>query len=121
MGKKELYDFLVKNPNVFFSTEELSKIVKNNYQSTRSALNKLMGENLLLSKEVVVNSVGPPVKFFSLLATDDVMEQTLFDYKKIKNDPRFVTANQELILGLMQVSELKKIHEVLQNESRKRI
>jgi len=119
MGKKEIYDFLNKNPNAFFSADDLSKILKINYQSARAAINKLITENTLVSKNVTVNKFGPAISYFSIRKTDDKLEEALIEYKQLRNDPAFAASNQDLIIGLLQVKELKKLNEVLQNGCRK--
>jgi len=121
MGKKDIYDFLQKNPRAFFSTDELSKILKINFQSTRSALNKLNSEKQLSTKQVRVSKVGPTVCYYSMKDSDDLMDQTMFEYTKLRTSPDFATSNQQLVIGLMQLNELKKIREVLENGSKTKI
>ena len=64
MGQKEVYDSLKKNPNQFFSAEELSKILKVNRQSVSATLRKLNDKGEIIVKLFSIGRNNTPLKKF---------------------------------------------------------
>ena len=112
MGQQEVLLLLKKNPNKFFSVEEISKILGQNVQATYSAVKKLKGDDRVESKEVNYDR-GPLKSFFRFFDKDNHFEAALDEFNTFKASNRFRFMPSEVLSNIMIVKELKELKELM--------
>ena len=117
MGQNEIWEILKKNPNKFFSIEELAKISGINFQSAFKTMEKL-DTNGDIKTEIVIGRTNHPSKMYSFRKKDDYLEDTLHEFKYLKQDPMFSVTSSDHLLLLIIIKELKEIKELMKNGSK---
>jgi DNA-binding PadR family transcriptional regulator len=113
MGKSDVLDVLKKNPNKYFSTEELAVILHLNVQTMYSLLKKLVEENTIMFKDFTP-SQGPSKKLYAYTHKDDYFEEVLHQFNTLKSESRFTFMPPEVLANLLVVKEIKQLREGLQ-------
>jgi hypothetical protein len=106
MGQKEIFDSLKKNPNQYFSAEELSKILKVNRQSVTASLRKLSDKKDIIVKLVAIGRNNTPLKKFCFVSNDE-MTNVINEYGQIRN--KHLGLNSDLLSNLMIVKEIREM------------
>jgi hypothetical protein len=115
MGQKEVYDFLKKNRNSFFSSEELAKILGVNKQTMYSLLRKLDNKDDVVYKEIIIEG-GPVKKLYCFKMKDEYLEEIKHARSYLnENDPICKDWMIEAQLLVVLIRELKIINKRLEH------
>jgi len=106
MGQQDIFYSLKKNPNQFFSAEELSKILKINRQSVTASLKKLNNSGDIIVKLFSIGKNNTPIKKFCFINADE-MVQVIDEYNQIRG--KFVNLNSDTLSNLMIVKEIREM------------
>jgi len=108
VGKQDIFDFLKKNANVFFSSYDISRFLDINVQTATSGLKKLEKE---LSVKQIIGKKGTCHKttVYAFFNKDDYLEETIIEFNNLRQQPRFQFINADVISNLIIISNLKKI------------
>lgn len=107
MGQQDIFYSLKKNPNQFFSAEELSKILKINRQSVTASLKKLNTSGDIIVKLFSIGKNNTPIKKFCFVNAD-AMTQVIDEYNQVRG--KFIHMNSDTLSNLMIVKELREMN-----------
>lgn len=111
MGQEEVYLFLKRNRDKWFSAEDMAlnmKIV--NIRTLNNVLCTMEKSNQLLIK--YVNAKGNDKRMFCYKEDDNYFDTALTDYKNKQNQVGMLANSTDTLL-LMQVAQNKKVIEML--------
>jgi DNA-binding transcriptional regulator GbsR (MarR family) len=106
MGQQDIFDSLRKNPNQFFSAEELSKILKVNRQSVSATLRKLNNKGDIVVKLFSIGRNNTPLKKFCFV-NSDAMFEIVDEYNQVR--AKYINLNSDLLSNLMIVKEIREM------------
>ena len=108
IGKNDVFLILKRNPNRFFTAEQIKDSLGINVQSAYSALNKLAKAGDIKSKSIDPLQ-GPSRKLFSYISIDTDFVDIVTEYSRKREDYGYL--NSDTISTLMLIKEIRSLKE----------
>ena len=121
MGQGDILGFLKKNPNAFFSAEDISRLMEINFQSSKATLNRLKEAKDVQFKVMFLGKTNHPTEMYSFRDIDSDFNDAINELNKYKNDNEFQYVNSNSIIELLTLKELKKIRRLLEHGSKEQV
>jgi len=111
LGQNDVYRFLKKNKQTFFTAKDLAGLCGINVMTATSNLKKLEKDSYIKFKTVVIGKTNHATKLYAYIKSDTHLDAIYNEYKKLSVDERFNHLNADVRMLMIVGKELKKFNE----------
>ena len=115
MGQSDIMQFFRRNPDCFFSSDEVAKGLGIN-RKTAYALLKKLKDNDDLELKYVKPKQGSIKTMFAYRIKDDFLEESMHEFNILKQKEKFSTTNASTLQNFLILKELKRLNTKMEED-----
>ena len=114
MGKFDILNFLRRNPNNYYTADELSKVLDVNLASVYTSLR---GLDELDVRNVLGKKTGHVTRTYAFVKKDGLLDESISELELLRKKMGLVPS--DVLVGLLILKELKRLNKRFEDEGRK--